>query len=104
MLRLPVVFCCTLLLAACSARPAPDAAPDGAITVEGDVTARGNEPFVVYVLETPMRNSYVLTLTPAQEGAFTSPARLRLTGTPYLDDWNNQPHAYLRVHTLEVLP
>lgn len=91
-------------LAACAA---PQTPPADTVTVVGEVTARGNEPFGIYLLETADRNSYVLNLerlTAAQRQHFSTPARLRLTGTPYLDRWNGRPYAHLRVQAWERVP
>lgn len=71
------------------------------VTVEGTVTVRGNEPFAAYILETESRNTYVLNFGDAGAGALQTPARLRVTGTPYKADWNGRPYAHLRIEKWE---
>jgi len=72
---------------------------ENTITVEGMVTARGNEPFSAYVLETDSRNFYVLNLEEADRGGFSTPARIRATGSLYLTNWMGRPFTHLRVST-----
>ena len=93
-----LVFTPIFLLVGCTGtRPA---APSEPITVEGRTSVRGNEPFAEYVLQTDDRNAYVLTF---EDGADLppNPARLRVTGTLYLADWNGRPYAHLRVQSWE---
>ena len=63
------------------------------------VTARGNEPFSAYVLETDDRNYYVLNLEEADRQGYTTPARIRATGTVYVNDWMGRPFTHLRVRS-----
>ncbi len=69
------------------------------VTVEGMVVARGNEPFARYVLETSDRNAYLLVFREAVE----TPARLRVTGRLYLEEWMGRSHAHIEVHAYEEL-
>ena len=96
-----LAFAAGLLAALSGCAPAPPPAPD-ALTVEGTVTARGAEPFSALVLTTPAQNHYVLTFEPDAEQP-PNPARLRVTGRLYLDEWAGQPFAHLRVDTWEAL-
>ncbi len=73
------------------------------ITVMGDVTARGQVPFVVQVLETDDRNAYVLVMDEAQRARYVNPARLRVTGVVYVAAWNGRPFTHLRVTRLEPM-
>lgn len=74
------------------------------ITVEGDVTARGNEPFSAYVLETDERNFYVLELPDELADDFATPARIRVTGRLYRGEWEGRPFAHIDVARYEPLP
>ena len=94
-----IVLSLILLLAACAAPPPPSPAP---LTVEGQVTVRGNMPFAAYLLQTDARNSYVLRF-PDDAPRPTTPSRLRVTGTLYQDSWNGRPYAHLRVSDWAVL-
>ncbi|MEZ4701864.1 MAG: hypothetical protein R2834_16115 [Rhodothermales bacterium] len=88
-----------LLLAGCSgARPMPNE-----IVVEGMVTARGNAPFVVQLLETDQQNAYVLVMDEAIRNQYVNPARLRVSGVVYVADWAGRPFTHLRVTRLESL-
>ncbi len=75
------------------------------VTVEGQVTVRGNTPFTAIMLETDQRNLYVLVLGEAERRALqhTLPARFRITGAVYADDWNGRTYAHLRPIVLERL-
>lgn len=75
------------------------------ITVEGQVTLRGNTPFTALMLETDQHNLYVLVMGEAQRQALEStlPARFRITGAIYADDWNGQRFTHLRPIALERL-
>ena len=88
------LLCMGLAFCATDREPAADM-----ITVEGTVAVRGNEPFARYVLETPDRNAYILVFREAVE----TPARLRVTGRLYLEDWMGRSHAHIEVHTYEEL-
>lgn len=70
--------------------------------MEGTVTYRGNEPFAALVLETDQRNLYLLNMADMQTDAIapSTPMRVRATGTLYIEEWNGQPFAHLRVTTL----
>lgn len=88
------------LLAACtSTAPRPTAET---ITVEGQVSMRGNEPFAAYMLETANQNLYVLTFDEGQEQTFSTAQRYRVTGTLSSDLWNGRPFAHLRVLNVEA--
>ena len=75
------------------------------ITVEGQASVRGNTPFTAVMLETNQRNLYVLALNDADRQALERdlPARLRITGILYVDDWNGVPYAHLRPTAMERL-
>ncbi len=78
---------------------------DDVITVEGQVTVRGNTPFTAIMLETDQRNLYVLVMGEAQRQALqpTLPGRFRITGAVYADDWNGRAYAHLRPIVMERL-
>ncbi|GAB5517982.1 MAG: hypothetical protein RhofKO_02330 [Rhodothermales bacterium] len=88
-----------LLMAACTSTASLPAADT--ITVEGQVSMRGNEPFAAYVLETSNQNLYVLTFDEGDAQRFTTAARYRLTGTVSFELWNGRPFAHLRVQASE---
>lgn len=90
-----------LLLLLGSACAAPDTAQRNVITVEGVVTARGNEPQVRYVLETTEGNIYVLRIPEEDRAAFQTPARLRVTGRNYADEWDSHTFAHIEVSKWE---
>jgi len=73
------------------------------ITVEGRVSVRGNMPLTALVLETEQRTLYVLVLDEADAAAWEPnlPARLRVTGHLYADDWNGFRYAHLRATNIE---
>ena len=73
------------------------------ITVEGRASVRGNTPFTAVMLETDQRNLYVLALDDADRQTLENdlPARLRITGVLYVDDWNGVPYAHLRPTSVE---
>lgn len=75
------------------------------ITIEGQITVRGNTPFTALMLETDQRNFYVVVLNEAQRQTLqpTLPARFRITGAVYADDWNGQRFAHLRPIAMERL-
>jgi len=70
------------------------------ITVEGEVTARGQVPFVVQVLETDDQNAYVLVMDETLRAQYVNPTRLRATGVVYVAEWNGRPFTHLRVTRL----
>ena len=78
---------------------------DDVITVEGQVSVRGNTPFTALMLETAQRNLYVLVMSEAKRKALqpTLPGRFRITGAVYADDWNGRPYAHLRPIVMERL-
>jgi hypothetical protein len=87
-----------MMLAGCSVGavlPASDV-----ITVTGDITVRGNEPFTEVVLITQENNWYVLDLTRDQRAALMTPARARVTGILRLGEWNGRPFTRLKVDEL----
>lgn len=83
-----------LLITGCSAREVVDR---DVITVEGVVAARGHEPFVRYVLETPERNFYALRIPKEDEAEFQTPTRLTVTGRVYVDDWDGRAFTHIDV-------
>ena len=97
MARLLATLVPLFLLAGCAGTEPP---PESPITVEGRTSVRGNEPFAEYVLQTDSRNTYVLAFEDGAD-APPNPARLRVTGTLYLADWNGRPYAHLRVQSWE---
>ena len=78
---------------------------DDVITVEGQVTVRGNVPFTALMLETDQHNLYLLVLGEAERQSLdaTLPARFRITGAVYVDDWNGRPYTHLRPIAMERL-
>lgn len=70
---------------------------ENVVTVDGIVTARGNEPFVRYVLETSEGNLYALRIPEDKQAEFQTPAQLRVTGRLYVADWHGRPFAHLDV-------
>ncbi len=70
------------------------------ISLEGLITVRGNVPFNAAILETDGRNYYVLKLTTEQQSMLMTPARYRVTGRLYLDEWNGKPFAHLEVREI----
>lgn len=97
LLAVLVGFC--LCLAGCAASTTTTGSQH-IITVEGQVSSRGNEPFAAQMLETDDRNLYVLNLDGAPQTSFIYGRRYRIEGRLYLDDWNSFPYAHLQV--LEV--
>ena len=75
------------------------------ITVEGQITVRGNTPFTALLLETDHRNLYVLVMGEAERQALqpTLPARFRITGAVYADHWNGKTYTHLRPIAMERL-
>ncbi len=73
------------------------------ITAEGIVTVRGNVPFTAVVLETDDHNWYILEMTQSMRDGFMTPARLKVNGRLYLDDWRGRPFAHLEVHEFEQI-
>ena len=67
------------------------------------MTARGNEPFVRYLLETEDRTYYVLRLPEAERASFTTPARIRATGRVYVDSWDGRPYTHMDVSAWETV-
>lgn len=88
-----------------AAGTASQATPSDVITVEGQATVRGNTPFTGIMLETGQRNTYVLVFDEDEKRTVQAdlPARLRVTGVLYVDDWNGMPYAHLRVTAMERL-
>jgi hypothetical protein len=75
----------------------PQTVAEAPITVEGVVTVRGNEPFTGLWLDTDARTHYVLVLDPAERAGLANPARYRVSGHVYRDDWNGMSMAHLDV-------
>jgi len=73
------------------------------ITVTGDITVRGNEPFTEVVLITQENNWYVLDLTRDQRAALMTPARARVTGILRLGEWSGRPFTRLKVDELVLI-
>lgn len=95
---------CAMLMAGCVATSGAtkgDAATGGApsdhITVEGRAVVMGNVPFTALMLQTEDRNSYILKMDAEERAELMTPARVRVSGVLYLDDWNGRPYAHIRV-------
>jgi len=73
------------------------------VTVTGDITVRGNEPFAKVVLITDDNHWYMLDLTQEQQRTLMTPARARITGPVSLGQWNSRPFARLKVDELVLL-
>lgn len=73
------------------------------IAVEGEIWARGNAPFVRYVLTTDQQNHYVLNLESIEEQSLETPVRARVEGYVYVDQWNGDRFAHLRVSVLDQI-
>lgn len=67
------------------------------ITVEGQVSARGNEPFSALILETDDRNLYVLVFEAGSGETLQRSGRYRVKGSLFLREWNGRPFAHLQV-------
>ena len=78
-----------------------DVSPD-TITVEGEVTVRGNEPFAAHLLETREHDVYVLDF--AGGTAPPTPAHLRVTGRLYEDEWMGAEYLHIEVASIERTP
>lgn len=74
-----------------------DGPPEDSVTVEGVVTARGNEPFSEYVLETANGDLYVLTVPDSLREGFLTPSRLTVSGRLYDDEWNGRAYRHIEV-------
>lgn len=85
-----------LLAAGC----AGTAAVEPPVSVEGEVTVRGAEPFTGVWLETEMATYYVLVLDADDRAALVTPATYRVTGRVYRADWNGRPMAHLAVSSI----
>lgn len=98
--HLVLLFVLAMVAGACatgSSIPAVDV-----ITVTGDITVRGNEPFTEVVLITDDSNWYLLDLTREQRDDLLTPARATITGPISLGEWNGRPFTRLRVD--EIVP
>lgn len=73
------------------------------VTVTGDITVRGNEPFTEVVLITDDNNWYLLDMTSEQRDALMTPARATITGPVRLGEWNGRPFARLRVDEIVLI-
>ena len=73
------------------------------ISVEGQISVRGNEPFTAVILYTAARNYYVLNQRDEDRGDLLTPATYRVTGQLYLDQWNGRNFAHLAVSDLVSL-
>lgn len=76
---------------------------ESTLTVEGVVAIRGNEPFTAIVLQTQSRNYYVLKLAPDERRDLITPARYRVRGRWYLDDWNGRNYTHIDVAAMNRL-
>lgn len=98
--HLVMLFVLAMMAGACatgSSIPAQDV-----ITVTGDITVRGNEPFTEVVLITDDNNWYLLDLTREQRSDLLTPARATITGPVSLGEWNGRPFTRLRAD--EIVP
>ena len=98
-----ISFILLIMTAACAASRSDEG---DLLTVEGWISVRGHEPFTKLVLRTGQRNEYVLNeeALAAEEQIELppdEPARLRVTGELYKDNWNGRPYAHLRVTSWE---
>lgn len=95
------VAACVVALACIAAEGCvPDRSTAGdAIEIEGVVTARGNEPFSAYVLETSDGELYVLNIPDSLRVGFITPSRLNVTGRPYDGEWNGEEIRHIEVET-----
>lgn len=73
------------------------------VTVTGDITVRGNEPFAQVVLITDDNHWYLLDMTSEQRDALMTPARATITGPVRLGEWNGRPFARLRVDEIVLI-
>ena len=73
------------------------------MTVEGQISVRGNEPFTAVILYTAARNYYVLKLKEEDRRELLTPATYRVTGELYLGQWNGRNFAHLAVSDLVSL-
>ena len=72
------------------------------ITIEGQISVRGNEPFTTYVLETPEQNSYVLLFSESSFRRQLLEDRVRVTGQVDVREWGGIPFTHLQV--IEAMP
>ena len=77
--------------------------PTDEVTVNGLVQVMGNEPFTAVILQTTSSNSYILKMSNELRQSFLTPARLRVVGRVYLDDWNGKPWAHIEVKELRII-
>ena len=95
-------FCLLIVLAGCFSYRTATGLTE-IVTVEGSVTARGNEPFSAYVLKTEDLTWYVLDLDEVSREGFMSPSYLRASGTVYVSQWMGRPMTHLKVSAWEKL-
>lgn len=74
------------------------------VTVEGEVTAQGQEPFAEYVLETEEGHFYVVDFDGQAGADFSTPARLRVTGRLSTTMWDGSPFPHIEVAEWERAP
>ena len=105
MKSLLLLFLCVGWLGCAGAGAPSNSQAVDTITVEGQVSVRGNTPFTVVMLETDQRLFYVLALDEAERRTLEGglPARFRVTGALYADDWNGRPFAHLKPRSMERL-
>lgn len=84
-----------LVAAASGCATAPSPVTAEVVTLEGEVTARGQQPISEYVLETETGNLYVLKFP--DRGGVSTPSVMRVTGRLYAAEWDGRPFAHVEV-------
>lgn len=84
----------TLVVTGCTS--SQDMVDSNVITVEGQISQRGNTPFQAWMLENDQRNSYILVMD-ANGGEYSSSKSYSVTGRLYKDQWNGKDFAHLEV-------
>ena len=105
--RASLFMIAALLLLLMDGCAVPRSSAQDAITVEGGVSVRGNEPFTELVLQTDDRNYYVLKFaSPEERGRVQNqaPSRFVVTGDVYRDVWGGRAFAHLRVKSWQPVP
>ena len=89
----------------CSGAASDRARAADVITVEGQVTVRGNTPLTVVMLETDQQNLYILALDDAERRVLEPnlPTYYRITGRLFADTWNGRLFAHLSPTSMEKL-
>lgn len=83
-----------LLVGGCASVPQIE---EERISVIGEVTVRGQQPFSEYVLVTEEGNFYVLDFPDESAESVSTPARLEVTGRLHRDVWEGRPYAHIEV-------